>query len=79
MYIIKVNGMKVKSCRSFNEARAWALKHNGKVFSYSKVKLPKSTMLSYNDKDFIKREMYKEIYSENNHGYHITQRRKKYE
>ena len=77
MYVIKVNGMKVKSCRSFNEAKEYALKHKGKVFSLHRAKLPKATTLAYNDKDSVKREIYGEIYSENNHGYHTTQRRRK--
>lgn len=72
MYIVKVDGMKVKSCRSFNEAKEFAKRYKGKVYTYNKAKLPAATMLGYNDPGFIKREIYREIYSENNHGYHYT-------
>ncbi len=38
MYIIKVDGMKVKSCRSFSEAKREAIKLKGKVYGYHPVK-----------------------------------------
>ena len=78
-YVIKVNGMKVRSCRSFEEAKAFAKLHNGKVYTYTKAKLPQAAMLRFNDPTYIKREMYHEIYSEENRGYHCARREKKWE
>lgn len=72
MYVIKVNGMKVKGCRTFKEAKMWAKVYGGKIYALKKASLPKATMLSFNDPKYAKREMYREIYSENNHGYHFT-------
>ena len=74
MYIIKVDGMKVKACRSFSEAKREAIKLKGKVYDYHLVKLPKSAMISYNDCAAKKKEIYREIYS-TNHGYHLVGKR----
>lgn len=72
MYMIRVNGMKIGSCHTFKEAIALAKYYKGKIYRLKEGKLPKATMLSYNDSASAKREMYREIYSENNHGYHFT-------
>lgn len=76
MYMIKVNGMTEKLCRSFAEAKKYAKKRNGKVYVLRNEKLPKASKLSYGDSERVKREMYSEIYSENNHGYHFTRPRR---
>lgn len=72
VYVVKRDGMTVKSCRSFDEAKEFVKKHGGNVFRLKKAKLPKATMLSYHDCKAAKREMYREIYSETNHGFHAT-------
>ncbi len=79
MYIIKIDGMKAKSCRSFNEAKAFALAHKGKVYKSHEAKLPSAAMLRFNDSECIKREVFREIYSENNHGYHYTKKGRRWE
>lgn len=73
MYKIMVNGMEKYSCRSFHEAEKASKKHKGKIIKvrYRQTKMPKAAVLSYGSPASIKREMYREIYSENNHGYHI--------
>lgn len=75
MYMIRVNGMKVRSCRTLKEAKSLAKYYNGKIYRLVKGKLPKATMLRYNDSAYAKKEMYREIYSENNHGYHFIKKR----
>ncbi len=72
MYAVKVDGMIVKSYCSFKESKRCAKHYNGKVCRYTKAKLPKAVTLSYNDPKYVKREMIREIYSENNHGYHLV-------
>lgn len=79
MYVVKVNGMKVKSYRFLDEAKAFARKHNGKVYGHKTEKLPRTVMVYYNDSAVAKREAYREVCSENNHGYHIMKRERKWE
>ena len=71
-YVIKVDGMKVKSCAHCHNAKKIAKKRKGKVYGYVKAKMPKASMLSYNSPESLKREIYREVYSENNHGYYIA-------
>lgn len=71
-FVIKVNGETVRGCRTFKEAKLMAKIYGGKIYGTHKVKLPKAVKLSYGDSKYHKSEMYREIYSENNHGYHFT-------
>ncbi len=71
MYIVKVDGMVVKLCHSFAEAK----RYKGKIYKLAETKLPKVAMVSFNSSKAAKREIYKEIYSEKNHGYHFIQRK----
>jgi hypothetical protein len=75
MYIVKANGMTVKLCRSLTEAKRMARYYSGSIFRYSKGKLPQTAMVRYSDSQRVKQEIYREIYSENNHGYHFTKGR----
>lgn len=77
MYKIMVNGIEKYSCRSFKEAERAAEKLKGKIYRvrYKRTRLPKAASLAYNSPASLKREMYREIYSENNHGYHFTKSR----
>ena len=77
MFMVEVNGMREKIFASFREAKKYALRRKGKVYQYVKAKLPKSAMIYYNDCAAKKREVYREIYSENNHGYHVIGRQSK--
>lgn len=72
MPTIKVNGTVIKLCRSFNEAKRMAAIFGGTISGYTKGTMPKSAMLRYGDSQVTKREMYREIYGEYNHGYHFT-------
>lgn len=74
MYVVVVNGVSERECRSFNEAKKIAEKRKGKVFKrrYMTQPLPKAATLHYGDSPSVKREMYREIYGENNHGFHAT-------
>ena len=74
IYVLKVDGMKIGSYRSFNAAKRIARKRKGKVVMcrYKDASMPKATLLSYNDPQYVKKEIFREIYSENNHGYHFT-------
>lgn len=76
MYMIRANGEKVKSCKSLREAKKIAKYYKGKITitCYNYVPLPKATMLSYKDRESVKSEIFREIYSENNHGYHFIKR-----
>lgn len=76
MYVVVVNGMVETECRSFKLAEKIAEKRKGKVFrrKWKSQKMPKSSMLSYNDPKSLKREIFREIYSENNHGYHFIKK-----
>lgn len=75
MYVVKVDGMTVKLCRSFNEAKTVALNNSGKVYKchYKNVKV-KAAILHQSDSPYTKREMYREVYGEHNHGYHIRRK-----
>ena len=75
MFIIKVDGMKVRGCRTFKEAKRLARVYGGKIYGYKNAKLPSAVKLSYGDPKYVKKEMYREIYSETNHGYHFVGRR----
>lgn len=81
MYVLRVNGMKIGLYRSFNMAKKIAERRKGKavICRYNDTRMPKATMLSYNDMQYAKREIFREIYSENNHGYHFTRPVRKYE
>lgn len=76
MYMIRANGEKVKSCKSLREAKKIVKYYKGKITitCYNYVPLPKATMLSYKDRESVKSEIFREIYSENNHGYHFIKR-----
>ena len=73
IYVLKVNGMKIGSYRSFDMVKKIAKRRKGKVTlsMYKDTRLPKATTLSYTDSESAKREIFQEIYSENNHGYHF--------
>ena len=76
-FVIKVGKEAVATAVSFNDAKVKAQIYGGKIYGYHKVKMPKACTLRFSDNKYAKREMYREIYSENNHGYHfVTGRRK---
>lgn len=72
MFMVRVNGEKFQGCRTIAEAKAVAEKYGGKVYGYHKAKLPKAASLRFNDSKYAKKEMFREVYGEINHGYHVT-------
>lgn len=74
-YVMKVDGMKVKSCCSLNATeRKIAKKRGAKVYRYREVGMPKAAVCS---KSYVspKTEMHREVNSENNHGYMMLRTR----
>lgn len=78
MQMLKVNGIKIGSFRSLKEAKRIAQMYKGKgkitVCELKQTAIPHAAMLAYNSPKSLKREIYREIYSETNHGYHMTWR-----
>lgn len=73
-YTVIKNNTALAKCHSANEAKRIAKLKNGKVVrsKYSVQPLPKANALRYGDSPSAKREMYREIYGEVNHGFHAT-------
>ena len=78
MYKVIVNGIQEIECRSFHMAERIATKRKGVLVKskYKTVQMPKSIMISHKDSASVKREIFREIYSENNKGYHFIERRR---
>ena len=72
-YLVIVKGVKAASYPSFRLAQKIADKRGGKVHGLRQGKMPKACSTVSNPST-AKREIVREICSENNHGYHIRGR-----
>lgn len=73
-FLVVVKGMKETSYPSFRLAQKIADKRGGEVHCLKQGKLPKACS-TVNNPATAKREIVREIVSENNHGYHVVGRR----